>query len=129
MCNYDFCKMTSQGPNRHNLLQVVPCIIASRADSDLTSTFEDASLDRSSTHENVIIVVFGPKAPFMPEKLVSYFEKYGDEFMVKDMVDVVFFDDELYSCHTNDEAVVKMKKILRWDKKNTKYAGRMISSC
>ena len=113
MCKYDPRNIVhAEVPNHSNFTQVVPCIIASRAGSDLAATFEDAGLDRKLKHDNVIIIMFAPKAPFVPENLVSSFEKMGDEFRVKDIVDVVFFDDEIYSCHTNNETVKKMEDIL-----------------
>ena len=47
MCKCDDRNISQQESDRHKLLQVVPCIIASRAGSDLAATFEEAGLNRN----------------------------------------------------------------------------------
>ena len=96
---------------------LIPCVVASRIGSDLGATFEDAGLDRNKKYPYAIVIIFTPKAPHVSQNVVPTFAKMGDEFKVKDMVDVVFWDNDFYECHTNYVAVEKMKTIFKKNEK------------
>ena len=95
---------------------LIPCVVASPVSSHLSSMFEDAGLDKTMKYPNTIVIIFIPKAPRVPENVVPMSAKTGDEFKVKDIINVVFWDNDFYKCRTNDVAVTKMKNILaNWD--------------
>ena len=69
-------------------------------------------ISAAGDHHHIIVIIFTPKAKHVPENVIPTFEKMCDEFRVKDMIDVVFFNDEQYSCKTNKAAVSKIQVTL-----------------